>query len=80
MWPLCNTHLLRDTDFTTGSLAVLLSDYTGKQQCAPSELVSFNAYSTDTCFGYGTYSSTYFTYNATSSTSPHLYRSLPCTW
>jgi hypothetical protein len=36
------------------------SDYTGKEQCADSELVSFTAYGVDTCFGYGNFSSTTF--------------------
>jgi hypothetical protein len=48
----------------------ICSDYTGKQQCDASELVSFTAYSTNTCFGYGNFSSTLFTYNTTSSKFP----------
>lgn len=41
------------------------SDYTGKKGCAENELVSYTAYSTGTCFGYGNYSSTYFSANIT---------------
>lgn len=44
------------------------SDYTGKDGCSEQELVSYTAYSTDTCFGYiSGNSSTLFTANVTAS-------------
>ena len=43
------------------------SDFTGRNGCTEAELVSYTAYSTDTCFGNGNFSSTLFTGNTTTS-------------
>lgn len=47
------------------------SDFTGRNGCTEAELVSYTAYSTDTCFGNGNFSSTLFTGNTTTSKDLH---------